>query len=365
MKIYEKVYQLVVDSGFSTIEVNVSSLKVGYKILEDASYLIAIFDDLSSDLMEDQYVNIKRQLTERFHSHYGKEVKLLSIICTEELDKTKHVFASYSEVWLIDKKNYRLLIYENQQEDFLSIRESIYRTLDSIKSEFIHNSNMDIKDTHFTNQHYNKYEDGYSYEENYKDNKSRKPKYEFVYIIIVLINLAVHLIMNLKPVVSSSIINDLVLYWRACFYEQEYYRVFTYMFLHSNVDHLANNMFLLFVLGKNVEMVLGKFKFITLYILSGVLAGFGSITYNMYQNNNVVSVGASGAIFGIVGGMAYLIISNKNNIRNISKRQILLFIVFSLYGGFTSSRIDNVAHITGLIAGIALTAILDKVGRKT
>ncbi len=373
MTIYEKVFRVIEESGFSKIEVNIKNLKVGYKILDDSSYVVAIFDELTSDIMEEQYKNITRQLYDSFLNHYGKSVNLLSILCTDEIEKAKLVFSSYPEVWFINKKNLRLLIYENQIEDFLSIRDLVYKSLEQVEEGYVNNSSDTLSNRASNiNSHTDRtrpdseymYVDRNTAEEEYEYDKRDIQKFGGIYLVIILLNIIIHIVLNLNSTLESAIINDIVLYWRACFYEKEYYRLFTYMFLHSNIEHLANNMFLLFVLGKNVEMVIGKLKFTSLYILSGILAGIGSISYNMYQNNNVVSVGASGAIFGIVGGMAYLVLSNKDNVRNISKRQILLFIIFSLYGGFTSSRIDNAAHITGLITGIILTAIIDKIGGK-
>ena len=82
--------------------------------------------------------------------------------------------------------------------------------------------------------------------------------------------------------------------------------------------------------------------------------------YNMERVLITRSIGASGAIFGIVGAIAYIVIINRGRLKDISSRQIVLFVVLSLYGGFTSQGVDNVAHVGGLLAGCILTAIVYK-----
>ena len=69
----------------------------------------------------------------------------------------------------------------------------------------------------------------------------------------------------------------------------------------------------------------------------------------MIKDRWVLSVGASGAIFGIVGAMGYMLLINKGRLEDISGRQIILFTIFSLYGGIANANIDNVAHIGGFI----------------
>ena len=130
------------------------------------------------------------------------------------------------------------------------------------------------------------------------------------------------------------------------------------MFLHSDFEHLMNNMLVLFFVGDNLERAAGKIKYFIIYFGSGIIAGISSISYNMIKEKMVYSVGASGAIFGIVGAMGYILLVNKGHLEDISSRQIILFTVFSLYGGIANANIDNVAHIGGFIGGIILAIIL-------
>jgi rhomboid protease GluP len=184
--------------------------------------------------------------------------------------------------------------------------------------------------------------------------------------LLIILNVLVFLIVE-KSASSrntSYLLQEGALYWPAVEQFHEYYRLFTYMFLHSGFSHLANNMVVLLFIGDNLERAAGKWRYLVIYFASGVIAGIASLSYNMLKNTNVVSVGASGAIFGVMGAMAFIVIVNKGRLENISTLQIAMFVVFSLYGGLTSQGVDNAAHIGGLIAGAVIAAILYRKPKK-
>jgi len=135
----------------------------------------------------------------------------------------------------------------------------------------------------------------------------------------------------------------------------EWYRLVTHMFLHGDIFHLGNNMLILFCLGNALEHYLGKISYVGIYFFSGILAGLGSVVYN---TDNTVSVGASGAVFGIVGAMLWLVLRNKGKLTGFTGPRMLLFVFMSVYAGFTDQGIDNAAHIAGLIAGFLLAMVI-------
>ena len=82
-----------------------------------------------------------------------------------------------------------------------------------------------------------------------------------------------------------------------------------------------------------------------------------SILYNMSIGAHVSSVGASGAVFGVVGAIAMLLAISKGRMSNMSIKKLVVFVAISIYGGITTQGTDNAAHIGGLIAG-AVTALV-------
>ena len=139
---------------------------------------------------------------------------------------------------------------------------------------------------------------------------------------------------------------------------KEYYRLFTCMFLHFGFSHLMNNMLTLVVIGWNVEMFVGKIRFLVIYFLSGLGGNLLSMTVDIWKQDYSVSAGASGAIFGLTGATLCLAILNHGRAGNITKQGMIVMIFISLYTGFTSGGVDNFAHIGGLLTGCLVTTLL-------
>ncbi len=145
--------------------------------------------------------------------------------------------------------------------------------------------------------------------------------------------------------------------------EGETYRLFTCMFLHFGIYHIANNMLVLFVLGQRLEPVLGKVKFILVYLLGGLGGNIFSLLMETKKAEYAVSAGASGAVFAVMGAMLYVVIRSRGRIQDISVRQMMIMAGFSLYFGFTSTGVDNAAHVGGLVCGFILAALLYHPGK--
>lgn len=138
----------------------------------------------------------------------------------------------------------------------------------------------------------------------------------------------------------------------------EYYRLLTSVFLHFGIEHLLNNMVMLGAIGYHLEPEIGRIRFLLVYFLSGIGGNICSLLFNVSFGNAVVSAGASGAVFGLMGALLCAVIRNKGRIGRLNKRGVLVLVVLSLYLGLTSSGVDNAAHIGGLLCGFMLEAIL-------
>lgn len=137
----------------------------------------------------------------------------------------------------------------------------------------------------------------------------------------------------------------------------EYYRLLTAMFMHFGINHIINNMIVLFALGDHLERALGHFKYLFLYLACGISSNVISMILSGVESS-VVSAGASGAIFGVAGALLSAVLINRGRLENLSTRQLMVMIVLSLYLGFTESGVDNVAHISGLLSGIIFGVLL-------
>ena len=134
----------------------------------------------------------------------------------------------------------------------------------------------------------------------------------------------------------------------------EYYRLLTSMFLHSGLLHLFFNMYALYIIGPQVESFFGKTKYLIIYLLSGISGSLLSVAFNV----NTVSVGASGAIFGLFGALLYFGYNYRGYLGNVIKSQILPVVIINLIFGFISTGVDVAGHIGGLIGGIIVSSVL-------
>ena len=132
----------------------------------------------------------------------------------------------------------------------------------------------------------------------------------------------------------------------------EIYRLLTCAFLHVGLIHLVVNMYSLRVIGPSVEGLIGKGKFVFIYLISAISASLMSL---VFVDSNIVSVGASGAIFGLMGALLYFGYHYRLYLNDAIKTQIITVILFNLIIGFMMPGIDNGAHIGGLIGGYLAT----------
>ncbi len=124
------------------------------------------------------------------------------------------------------------------------------------------------------------------------------------------------------------------------------YRLITYAFLHGGLVHLITNMYSLYIIGSQIENNYGKLKFIFIYLVSALTGGLLSALFN-----NNISIGASGAIFGLLGALMYFGFHFRLYLSDALKTRIVPVILINLLIGFMVTDIDNACHIGGLIGG--------------
>jgi len=170
---------------------------------------------------------------------------------------------------------------------------------------------------------------------------------------LIAINLIVFALMTLAGgstrtgvlILFGAKVNSLII-------QGEYWRLFTSMFLHIGFLHLAFNLYALWALGPIAEELLGRIRYITVYILSGILGSVASFLFT-----DAISAGASGAIFGILG--ALVVYSRRKPFlwKSGFGKSLAVVILINLSLGFFQTGIDVYAHMGGLVSGMLLTWI--------
>lgn len=184
--------------------------------------------------------------------------------------------------------------------------------------------------------------------------------------ILLTINIVVFVVPWLLDVIGIRIVGavsvyDFLLIWgakdnAAIYAGGQYYRFLTAMFLHGGLAHLFFNSFALYSLGFETERLFGAQRFLAIYMIAGLGGGVAS-----YALNPNPSVGASGAIFGLIGALIAFYVVARPVLGGIARQQLgsLIFItLINLALGFTTPYIDNNAHIGGLLTGALLGWLL-------
>lgn len=179
-------------------------------------------------------------------------------------------------------------------------------------------------------------------------------------VLLAAVNVIVFLVLSFQGMTENAefMLQHGAMYVPYLVGKGEYYRLFTSMFLHFGYDHLVNNMIALVAMGWNLELEIGKLKFLIVYFVSGLAGNVLSAWWDIQTGSMAVSAGASGAIFGIIGALLYVAVRNRGRIGEVSGRGLAFMVVVTLYYGFTSGGVDNMAHIGGLAAGFIAGVLL-------
>lgn len=182
-------------------------------------------------------------------------------------------------------------------------------------------------------------------EEAIKNEDVFKPKKVVITYILIGILILIYLLGFI--VGQNKLIEMFAVYGPLIRQRHEYYRIITGAFLHGNLFHLFSNCYALFIIGKQVESFYGKRKFLIIYFISLIFGSLLSITLS--EN---ASVGASGAIFGLMGSILYFGYYYRVYLGSTWIDNILPVIVLNLILGFIVPNIDYLGHIGGLVGGI-------------
>lgn len=141
--------------------------------------------------------------------------------------------------------------------------------------------------------------------------------------------------------------------------DRQYWRLLTAIFLHGGFLHLALNMLGLWQAGKQLNRLHGNFQFLLIYLASALTGSALSLHFSAQQS---VSVGASGAVFGVLGALLVAMYQHRGQIPGITSKNVMtsqgVFLAYALVQGFSKQGIDNAAHVGGLVAGCVLAWLL-------
>ena len=266
---------------------------------------------------------IYRDISYRFATN-----KILFVIFTRDSINARTVLNTGLLCWIYNTAENQLEVYQGQPYDFYNARAIISQGVvtRSKKKEPV---KIKHKIVNFTN-------------------------------LFILINVLIHILLEAvgdpsdgQFMLDNGAINvELIL-------RGEVYRIFTAMFMHFDFSHLLGNMFVLFLAGRNLENMVGRWKFAVIYMVAGLGSGVVATLYYLLTRQDVVCAGASGAVYGIVGAMIWALIIHAGKKRKFILWQVIVGGALSLGTGFMPQEgVSGSAHIGGFVVGFLIALIM-------
>lgn len=293
---------------------------------------------------------------EQFNYDYLKTKSIAKQIKRKTFDFSMNILSIYTNLpdeKLIDNINDKKIInvsIKTEEElvnneiilkSFKDIRDNILVSEDDFKAIMQITNDINVK----------------TIEETEKREKVMNNKKPILTYILILINVIVFALMYIYGNGSEDIetLKNFGANYIPLVKSGEYIRLITSAFVHIGIIHLLSNMYALYVIGRQVEQLYGRMKYILIYFISAIM---GSLFTVVFSSSNTVAAGASGAIFGLLGALLYFGYSYRGYIGNSIINQVLPAILLNLVIGFSSPNIGNSAHIGGLIGGYLISMAL-------
>lgn len=333
--------------SYRFLSVKPEFIKVFYKYYQEGFHVVMLVDlaqgtEMTAEghrVMEERIQNIffhpQGSLSDFPEGFPVYHVEVLTVLVDSQIDGVRRLCSQCKNTWGYLTKQNRLLIYENQPGDFWGLRQA----LENINPYMSEKNSMQRP--------------GFRW-------KSDGKYMPYTTIAIVAINVIVYIILECLGDTENAlfIASHGGMYPPLILYNNQWWRILTSGFLHFGIEHLANNMVIFSCVGSRVERALGHLRLLIIYLLA--LAGGGLLSFGVmvYTGEYAVAAGASGAVFGIIGALLWVVFLHRGRFEGMTTRGLIFMIALSLYYGFSTIGVDNWAHIGGIVTGFVCTAIL-------
>lgn len=338
--ILEQLDNLLIEEEFNKVSSNLPEFSFFFRKENAYVNVIQVIDYRQGlYISEDQYTHIKGTIQEFFRQKGINDVHVLSLLVSADIMKAKQLCGQDAFCWLINPVENRLIVYENQVLDFYGMRNILETFLGEAEKRSCQESDYPQEELRPAI---------------YKALRKLKGLICSGNSLIVAINVVLFVICMFT---GDRLYNIGAFGIRDIIERREWYRIITCMFLHADISHLFSNMLVLYYIGNVVEKYIGAARYVIIYFLSGIIGNVFSAGFELMTGNFVSSVGASGAVFGIEGALLMLVIIYKGKCAGVTMGRLAFSIAFSLYCGFSSSYVNNAAHIGGVVTGFAAMGI--------
>ena len=320
----------------------------GYRIYYDIMHALVnavIFVD--ANRYNSDFINSIRTSVTLQMGNAGYTTHYMTVVCLDsqspsyntDLSVARQVCSDNAFSWVYDVSERKIMVYENQVDDFYGLK----RIIDSA-------SDYENLPDETVEQEYKRP----TFKENFQSLVAELKGISKVTLCLIIVNVIVFIICTLT---GSLLYNKGAVGLMLIVKPTDVYKVITSMFLHMGITHLFSNMLLLYFLGNLVEKEVKPLLFTVMYFVSGIVGTIVMFIVEIVSRQHIVVVGASGAIFGLMGVLFALVIFKRITKASLSPSKVFFVILLSAYNGFTAENVANGAHIGGLVAGFIMGVI--------
>lgn len=331
--------------GYKKIGVNYAGVALYCKPYADICYVINVVDynnPQESPLTTEALLSLNQSTIAFMNSKGFENVEMLTLIVTYSEYLAEDLADSRMDYWVLDSYHNQFIIPYGQPQQFDKCADIFQKIVDELNGI----TAVEVKVP----------------EPSRRVEVTRRPSRRLFIInnLFVAINVIIFFWLESKGNTTNSyfMLDHGAFFWPSIKIHGEIYRFFTCIFIHFGFEHLLSNMIVLFFLGDNLERAIGKSKYVIIYLVTGLAGSIVSCIYYLIIDEYVLSGGASGAIFGVLGALLYVVWTNQGKLEDLSSFKLILFLSYSFYNGFNSTGVDNAAHVGGFFAGLVLGKLL-------
>lgn len=327
----ERIAEYIQSRGYRPAASSIPQVRVFFRIDGGLVMAVMVIDGRNLIISSDAHNAIREKAIALFKSKGYTTVRLFSLFLTYNIMNFGMIGAREEASWIVDLSENRLCIFDNELSDFDSLRGGLEELLNSEAGGKRITIAEALSDFILRNE---------------------SP----VTLALIIVNVFVFLFLSFLGPVSDPyfLVEHGALSLERIIANMELYRLATAVFLHFGPEHLIANMVALWIFGERVEKALGKHRFFILYILSGIAGNAVSLLISYMSGAPVISAGASGAVFGVIGALFAIVIKNRGRFGDITGGRAIFLVLYSVFSGFATEGVDNGAHIGGLVAGLLL-----------
>lgn len=344
----KEIGDVLFGQGYRFCQGKPEDLGIFYKYYQEGFHVVLVMNvEQRYGMTSEQHNAMVERVTGMFYHPQGilsdfpegfpvYHVEVLTLFVGNSMEELRWLCGNLANAWGYLLGEQRLLIYENQPGDFWGLRQGLEMLQQT--------GEINGKRTKIP----------------LFDRLKGIKNMPYVTIALIAVNVLVFVILEYMGDTTDGffIASHGGMYPSFILNSHQWWRLVTAEFLHFGAAHLMNNMVMLYFIGERLEATVGHIRYLVIYFCSMLGAGLFSLFMMIRTGDVAVSAGASGAVFGVIGGLLWAVILYRGKLQGLTTKRMIASVLLMLYYGFASSGVDNWGHVGGLVTGFVITVIL-------